>query len=216
MPDNETATEWSLRTWKERHENGYFPKSRQHADWRIFAEMPDWFHRLAAPTPDDLALEIGAGFGEWMIPLSRSVGFVHGVDIHPALVAKAREKFQEHGVTNAAFRCSDGLTLPYPAETFNLVYSISVFQHLPRAIVHDYLRESDRVMRPCGRAVHYFRNADNVGPYPPLAEDITANHTGDFSCGWTAQQVRDAGQAVGWSCQVEDIGLHLILVGRKE
>jgi len=211
----ETATEWSLRTWKERHDRGYFPNSKQHAGWKVFESLYDWFDTIAAPGPDDVALEIGAGYGEWMIPLSRRVRSVAGCDIHPDLPAKAVEKFREHGVKNAIFTLCDGTTLPYTGRAFDLVYSISVFQHLPREIVRGYLRESDRVMKPDGRAVHHFRNADNVGPYPPLATDIEANHTGDFSCGWTADEVREAGEAVGWRCEVHDIGLHLVLSGRK-
>jgi len=212
----ETATEWSLRTWKERHETGnYFPASIQHAEWKIFEAMPPWFGKIATPKATDDVLEIGAGYGEWMIPLSKSVRSVAGIDIHPLLPAKAREKFKEHGVTNATFQSSDGTTIPYPDETFDLVYSISVFQHLPRVMVAGYLAESYRVLKPEGRAVHFFRNADNVGPYPTPAEDITANHTGDFSCGWTAEQVYRAGEDANLRCHVEDIGLHLVLLGIK-
>ena len=214
MP-KETPTEWSLRTWKARHDVGYFPKSRQHADWKIYPAMPDWFDRIARPKKADNALEIGAGYGEWLIPLSRRVANIYGVDIHKILPAKAAEKFAEHGVRNASLICNDGTTLPFVDGAFSLVYSISVFQHLPREIVAGYLRESARVLASGGRAVHHFRNADNVGPYPTPAADITVDHTGDFSCGWTADQVRAAGELVGWTCEVHDIGLHLILLGKK-
>ena len=212
----ETATEWSLRTWKERHETGeYFPASIQHANWKIYDAMPPWFDRIAQPTKRDVALEIGAGFGEWMVPLSRLVQRVAGCDIHPALTAKAVEKFREHGVDNATFVTGDGTTVPFRDGEFDLVYTISVFQHLPRSMVAGYLAESYRVLKPEGRAVHYFRNADNVGPYPPLAKDIEADHTGDFSCGWTAEEVLQAGEAAGLRCHVEDLGLHLVLLGVK-
>lgn len=213
---NETAEEWSLRTWKERHEAGYFPKSEQHAGWRVYDAMPDWFIELAQPVVPDVALEIGCGYGEWMIPLAPRVRLLYGVDIHKEPIAKARAFFAERGIRNCGVAVNDGTTLPFPHGFFSLVYSISVFQHLPRSIVARYLRETYRVLAPGGRAVHHFRNASNVGPYPPLATDIAANHRGDFSVGWTAQEVEAAAvEAELRVLEVHDIGLFLVLVGRR-
>jgi SAM-dependent methyltransferase len=210
----ETAEQWSLRSWKARHDAGYFPESEQHRGWRVYEAMPDWFLEIARPKLSDYALEIGCGYGEWMIPLAQHVTAVVGVDIHEGPIAKARELFLERGVSCVA-QVNDGLTLPFPDAEFSLVYSISVFQHLPRSIVQGYLRETARVLGPTGRAVHHFRNAANVGPYPPLAKDIAPNHTGDFSVGWTAGEVLDAGRDAGFAhVEVRDIGLFLVMVGR--
>jgi SAM-dependent methyltransferase len=216
MNTQETAVEWSLRTWKERHETGgYFPNSIQHKDWKVYAAPPVWFAEHCQPRKDDTVLEIGSGYGEWMIPIAPMVAEICGCDIHPVLVEMSAKKFASHGVTNARLCMSDGTTLPFARESFSLVYSISVFQHLPREIVLGYIREAFRVTKPGGRAVLHFRNADNVGPYPTPAKDITANHTGDFSCGWTADEVLAAGHSAWPECRVVDIGLHLLLVARK-
>lgn len=212
----ETATEWSLRTWKERHQTGYFPNSIQHKNWKVYPAPPVWFTEYCQPRKDDTVLEIGCGYGEWMIPIAPAVAEICGCDIHPLLVEMAAKKFAEHGVSNARTCMGDGTTLPFPAESFSLVYSISVFQHLPREMVCGYLHEAYRVTKPKGRAVLHFRNADNVGPYPTPAKDIEANHTGDFSCGWTADEVLAAGTAAWEHCRVVDIGLHLLLVARKD
>jgi len=211
-----TATEWALWRWKTLHDTDYFPNSDQHKDWRIYEKMNDWFLDIAKPVKADNVLAIGAGYGEWMIPLSRLVGTITGIDLHKILPVKAREKFREHNVSNATFFQNDGTTVPFRENTFSLVYSISVFQHIPRAIVYGYLRESARVMTPDGRAVHHFRNADDVGPYPPLATDIVADHTGDFSCGWTVDQIREAGEAAGLKCEVHKIPLFLVLHGTRK
>ena len=210
----ETAEQWSVRTWKARHDVGYFPTSEQHAGWRVYEAMPDWFMRWARPEPQDSALEIGCGYGEWMIPLAPYARRLAGIDIHPEPIAKARELFAERGIENCEVRVSDGLSIPFSGP-FSLVYSISVFQHLPRSIVRGYIEETTRVLGAGGRALHHFRNADTVGPYPPLAEDIAANHTGDFSCGWTADQVRCAGNDAGLNVEVHDIGLFLVMVARR-
>ena len=212
----ETAVEWSLRTWQERHDKCYFPTSIQHHDWYVYPTAPPWFAEYAAPTPDDVVCEIGAGYGEWMIPIAPTVAEICGFDIAPNLVSMAAAKFAEHGADNARMCMGDGTSIPFARESFSLVYSISVFQHIPREMVHGYIRETDRVLRPGGRAVLHFRNADNVGPYPTPAADIQAGHTGDFSCGWTADQVADAGRAVWSEFRVVDIGLHLLLIGQKK
>lgn len=210
----ETATEWSLRTWKERHERGYFPNSEQHRDWKVYAEPPAWL--LPLVTPDDRCLEIGCGYGEWMIPLHLATGaIVSGIDVHEEPVAKANEFFAERGLTKCKAMVGDGTRIPFDKDWITVVYSISVFQHLPREIVAGYLKESKRVVCHGGTVAHHFRNADNVGPYPTPAKDIEANHTGDFSCGWTAGEVREAFAAAGMpGCEVLDLGLFLVGVWR--
>lgn len=212
----ETAEEWSIRTWKARHDVGYFPNSEQHAGWKIYDAMPEWFYLIAQPKSGDVALEVGCGYGEWMIPLAPRVRSVDGVDIHEAPLAKARELFDQYRRLNCRVQRSDGLTLPFLDGSFSLVYSISVFQHLPRSIVQGYLEETARVLAAGGRAVHHFRNADNVGPYPPLSTDIAANHTGDFSVGWTAAEVLAAAARAGLEdAAVTDVGLFLVLLARR-
>lgn len=208
----EAVEDWSLRTWQDRHRAGYFPRSVEHAEWKIYTEMPPWFLQHARPTKADSVVEVGCGYGEWMIPLAPHVGHVTGFDIHPSPVAMAIEKFAEHGVYNASVSLGQGTQIAYPDNTFSLVYSISVFQHLPRPMVAAYLRETARVLRLGGRCLHHFRNMDNVGPYPRPADDIVVNHTGDFSCGWTVAEVEQAAAAAGLhNAQVTDIGLFLLL-----
>jgi len=171
----ETATEWSLRTWRERIERGYFPNSEQHRDWRIYKEMPPWFDRLAQPMDKDIVLEIGAGYGQWMIPLAPRVRTIIGVDIHERLADKVAEKFEEHVATTV------------------------------------------RVLASGGRAVLQFRSPQHTedGLSKPVA-DIGVNHTGDFSCGWTVDQIQDAAEVAGITApSIHDLGLQTILVGGK-
>lgn len=213
----ETPVQWSLRTWKQRHEEGYFPNSEQHQNWKVYEAIPDWLADVIPTLGFPLhALEIGCGYGEWMIPLAKSVTRVDGIDIHPSLVNKGGDLFSYHRVKNAWIWLTDGLSIPFPDACFDLVYSISVFQHLPREIVRGYLRESARVVRPQGRVAFHFRDADDVGDYPPLAEDITANHKGDFSCGWTASQIMEAAEEAGLTGELIKLPLFLVFVGGKK
>jgi ubiquinone/menaquinone biosynthesis C-methylase UbiE len=212
----ETAVEWSLRTWSQRHEDGYFPNSEEHRDWKVYESPPDWLIERGQFTLEDRVLEIGCGYGEWMIPLAPMAQSILGIDMHPAPLQKGIEICYERGIRNVAFMRNNGTTVPADDESFSRVYSISVFQHLPRSIVYGYLAESVRVVTPDGLILHHFRNADNVGPYPPLATDIAVNHTGDFSVGWTKHEIEDAGLAAGMKdLVVVDIGLFLLLIGNK-
>jgi len=210
----ETATEWSLRTWKQRHEDGYFPKSQEHSLWRIYEQVPDWL--ATECNAETQALEIGCGYGQWLQPLSRLVKLACGFDIHSDVINKGVRLLDAHDVRNVILWLNDGTSIPAGSDVADLVYSISVFQHLPRAIVTGYLDESFRVLKPGGVALHHFRNMDNVGPFPQPAADIVANHTGDFSAGWTKQECLDAFRAAKFSgCTVNDLGLHLVCRGVK-
>lgn len=210
------VVDWSLRTWKDRHNKGYFPRSEEHANWLVYDAMLPWFIEFANPTITDTALEIGCGYGQWMIPLSKHVAHVSGFDIHPVPVAKAIEKFSEHQVFNASVGLGFGDKIAYANDSFSLVYSISVFQHLPRLMVGSYLAETLRVLKQGGRCLHHFRNMNNVGPYPTPAKDIVIDHKGDFSCGWTAKEVADAAINAGLkNVNVIDIGLFLLLQATK-
>jgi SAM-dependent methyltransferase len=205
-----TPTDWSLAEWKRLHESGYFPNSKQHAKWRIYDKPPDWL--LPHLHAKQCALEIGCGYGQWMIPVSRRVRAVFGIDIHRIPIRMAKEKFVEHDTVNALVVCSDGETIPFGQDRFDLVYSISVLQHIPRDIVEQYMAETTRVLTPGGKLLFHFRNMDNVGDYPIPAQDITVDHTGDFSVGWTAEEVTDLADRHGVTVhEIHDLGLHLVL-----
>lgn len=182
--------EWSVSTWKQRHDRGYFPNSQQHRNWKVYSTLEEDFLQIAKPLETDTCLELGCGYGEWMIPLSKQVKSVHGCDIHPEPLKKALDLFNEHKVYNCSVGLIDGTFVTGPKYT--LVYSISVFQHLPRLMVEQYLTHTKRLLTVSGRCIHHFRKMTEAGQYPRPADDIELNHTGDFSCGWTKEEVLTA------------------------
>lgn len=207
------ASQWSVEWWKGRHDQVYFPAMEWHRDWKICPYPPPHVVELLKPTRDDYALEIGCGYGEWMVPFSPHVGRLAGIDLHDTLAVKAAEKFAENGASNCEFRLTDGLSIAYPADTFTIVYSISVFQHIPRATVRRYFEEANRVLRPGGRFLFHFRHDDGIGPYSP---DIGVDHRGDFSVGWSEAEALAEASLVGWEATAfSDGGGSLFLHGRK-
>jgi SAM-dependent methyltransferase len=96
------------------------------------------------------ALEIGCGLGRLMRPLSAQVGEIHGVDVSDEMVRGARERLS--GIPNAHVHRGAGADLAgFADESFDLVYSYAVFQHIPsREAIFGYLREACRVLAPGG------------------------------------------------------------------
>jgi SAM-dependent methyltransferase len=187
--------QWSIDWWKDRHDNSYFPGMDWHKDWKVCPYPPPHVIELLEPKRNETILEIGCGYGEWMVPLCQNSGArICGIDIHPTLAIKASEKFHEYNCGQCEFRICNGYSIPYPDNWFNSAYSISVFQHMPRAIVNKYLKESTRVIKKGGEVLFHFRNDDSKGEY---SKDISVNHEGDFSVGWSESDIRIACKETG-------------------
>ena len=111
------------------------------------------------------ALEIGCGPGRLIRPLSRHFGEIHGVDVSDEMVRLARERLQ--GVAHAHVHAGNGAELPqFADESFDLVYSYAVFQHIPsRDVVLSYLRETHRVLKPNGLVRMQFNGLPQTAPH---------------------------------------------------
>jgi SAM-dependent methyltransferase len=93
-------------------------------------------------------LDAGCGGGGMPLSLAEEADLVVGID--PA------ERFQQAGVRlgrerhqrNLTFALADGMYLPFPDRTFDLVLSHAVIEHVADAPL--YLRECARVLAPSG------------------------------------------------------------------
>lgn len=96
------------------------------------------------------ALEIGCGPGRLMKPMSAHFGEIHGVDVSDEMIRRAASNLQD--VPHAHPHHTSGSDLaPFADESFDLVYSYAVFQHIPSAeVVFNYLNEAVRVLKPGG------------------------------------------------------------------
>jgi SAM-dependent methyltransferase len=109
------------------------------------------------PSGNHVAIEIGSGLGRLCVALADRFDRVIGVDVSPEMVRRASDLVDDARVS---FRIGDGLGLrSVDDETADLVVSFTVFQHIPEpAIVHDYIAEAGRVLRPGGVLAFQWNN----------------------------------------------------------
>lgn len=116
---------------------------------------------LAHPARAVLAVEIGCGLGRICRALSRHFDRVIGIDISAEMVAQARALVSDDGIE---FVVNDGADLsPIADGSADLVFSFTVFQHIPDAtVVFGYLREAARVLAPGGVLAFQWNNERNA------------------------------------------------------
>ncbi len=149
--------DWNRRALEDAHYYVAFGRREQNDDEffetaeEVIAGL-DWEMRRLGPGNRRArrALEIGCGPGRLLKPMSSRFGEIHGVDVSDEMIRMAREKLR--GIPNAHVHATDGASLPqFADESFDMVYSYAVFQHIPsKDIVLEYLRESRRVLKPGG------------------------------------------------------------------
>jgi glycosyltransferase involved in cell wall biosynthesis/ubiquinone/menaquinone biosynthesis C-methylase UbiE len=108
-------------------------------------------------------LEVGGGMGTDLAQFARHGAKVTDVDLSGGHLALARENFALRGL-DGRFVHHDAETLPFPDNSFDVVYSNGVIHHTPNTTTA--VREIHRVLRPGGRAIvmvyaenswHYWR-----------------------------------------------------------
>jgi len=102
-----------------------------------------WAARLAARA---VVLDIGSGDGYGTAELARVARWAVGLDVDPAVVARAGLRYRQPGLGWVAGRAE---ALPFPDATFDLVCCFQVLEHLPDPT--RFLNEARRVLAPGGR-----------------------------------------------------------------
>jgi SAM-dependent methyltransferase len=100
-------------------------------------------------------LEVGCGAGTDLVRFAKGGAIVTGVDLSPAAIALARQNFAQQGL-EADLREADGEHLPFPDNTFDLVYAHGVVQYT----AHDQrlVDECHRVLKPRELAIFQVYN----------------------------------------------------------
>jgi ubiquinone/menaquinone biosynthesis C-methylase UbiE len=95
-------------------------------------------------------LEIGVGAGTDFLQWCRQAQHATGIDLTEAGIALTRERLLLEGMPESRFslKTADAEALPFPNNSFDIVYSWGVLHHTPRTDVA--YNEVHRVLRPGG------------------------------------------------------------------
>ncbi len=124
--------------------------------------------------PGQHILDVGCGSGEPSLAFAQLVaprGTVTGLDISPQMLAVARLRARQHGVTNARFRAADVGRARLPAARYHGVVSrfgLMFVADIPRALIT--LRAA---LRPGGRAAFAVWGPMSRNPISRLSVDAT-------------------------------------------
>jgi ubiquinone/menaquinone biosynthesis C-methylase UbiE len=111
---------------------------------------------LANIQPDDKILEVAVGTGYSFLELVKRVqrdNIVHGIDLTPAMVEKTKKRISNKGYSNFDLKESDARQLPFPNETFDVLYNSFMLDLIPTAEFPVILKEFQRVLKKDGRLI---------------------------------------------------------------
>lgn len=101
------------------------------------------------------ALDFGCGVGRLCQGLARHFAEVHGVDISPSMLERARE-LNQHG-TKVTYHLNERDDLGrFESGTFDFVYSNIALQHMDPKYARKYIADFYRVLKPGGVAVFQY------------------------------------------------------------
>jgi SAM-dependent methyltransferase len=100
-------------------------------------------------------LDVGCGAGVDLARFAKGGAEVTGVDVSPAAIDLAGKNFEQQGL-RGRFETADGENLPFPDNTFDLVFAHGVVQYTasPQRLVD----ECRRVLKPGGEAIFQVYN----------------------------------------------------------
>ena len=103
----------------------------------------------AATNPGSRMLDIGCGWGRWMVAGGLAGFEPWGIDVVAAGASAANRVTRAHGLQGHAI-AGELSQLPFSSESFDLVFSYSVLQHAPKTRAESCLAEAHRVLKPGG------------------------------------------------------------------
>ena len=115
-------------------------------------------------------LEVGFGEGYGANDLAEVAQEVIGIDLAPGNVPRATARYPRE---NLRFCQMDATHLEFPANSFDVVCSFQVIEHIPESLLMPYLAEMSRVVRPDGLVCLSTLNLDhNMKPGKPYQKLI--------------------------------------------
>ncbi len=164
MPHSDRATTADVRKYWNEHIHDLEITSHPIGSPGFFADLDQYhfekLHHLLRLVKFDgyrgqRVLEVGCGAGTDLVRFAKGGAIVTGVDVASSAIALARQNFAHEGL-EADLREADGEQLPFPDNTFDLVYAHGVVQYT--ADDRRLVAECCRVLKPGQLAIFQVYN----------------------------------------------------------
>ncbi len=113
--------------------------------------------QMAGIKEDDVVLEVACGTGRATVEIARIIGEegkFYAIDLTQAMLKRAENKLKKHNLLDKVdLRLGDAKNLPYPDETFDIVYNAYMFDLIDVSEFPTILSEFKRVLKPGGKLV---------------------------------------------------------------
>lgn len=161
----ETDPLWSILTWPGTRGNRWDLDEFWETGRKQVAEHLERADRLGLPVEHGRALDFGCGVGRLTQALAERFDAVVGVDIAASMVAQARA-YNRHG-DRVSYEVNERSDLSlFEDQSFDLVFTLIVLQHMEPRYSREYMREFCRLLRPGGLAI--FQLPAEPKPREPL------------------------------------------------
>jgi ubiquinone/menaquinone biosynthesis C-methylase UbiE len=127
---------------------------------RFWVEAPHPFitparlRSILQPEPGERVLEVGPGTGYYSLPVAGWLGpdgRLDVLDVQQEMLDHTMRRAAAEGISNIVPACADARSMPYPDDTFDAAYLVTVLGEVPDQDAA--LRELRRVTKPGGRIV---------------------------------------------------------------
>jgi ubiquinone/menaquinone biosynthesis C-methylase UbiE len=113
------------------------------------AQFADLLAQMLSAGSSDRVVDLACGPGTLALQFARRVRWVYGVDLTPAMLARARGTAQTEGLQNLAFTIGDAQALPFPDGSLDISVTSYSLHHIPDPA--RTIREMARVVKRGGR-----------------------------------------------------------------
>ncbi|MGV3524178.1 MAG: methyltransferase [Candidatus Sericytochromatia bacterium] len=148
----------NLENWKEMQAKGYFDTHQHYqSDTGLLLDGDDLvrLQTYATLRPDTRLVVIGVGYGRESVLFAPHVAQIYGIDVTPEILNTAQQTLAQHGFTAFTPVLAERWRDEIPTG-IDLVYTVTVFQHLTKHMVDDYVGGLAERLRPGGRLVCQF------------------------------------------------------------
>ena len=142
------VSDWKKR-WDKNYENGYAnklsnaPAEDEPMHWYFSKYL---FPKWREITKDDTVLELGVGNGAVAVRVFKKVKKFIGTDISKVAIDMSKKRFEKCDNVELK-RTTNLLSIKEPID---MIYSVTVFQHLPKDFTKKYIQDAYKILKDGG------------------------------------------------------------------